>query len=131
MDSDDDGMPDNPVAHEDVINNTNNIFFVSYEDYDGYTYYKTTTGVTAVSSLTNTGIEFLTSTNKFYSAGVLQTTTGADGNYQATIGTTTYKSFIGRAFNTANKFYFQYRHSAPRDQRIDPSVSNIMELVVL
>ena len=131
MDSDDDGMPDNPIAHEDVINNTNSIFFVSYDDYDGYTYFKTTTGVTAVSSLTNVGVEFLTTTNKFYNAGVLQTTTGSDGAYQATIGTTIYKSFIGRAFNTANKFYFQYRHSAPRDQRIDPSVSNIMELVVL
>ncbi len=131
VDTDDDGMPDNPLAHEKLINNTNSIFFVSYDDYDGYTYYKTTTGVTAVSSLTNTGIEFLTTTNKFYNAGILQTTTGADGTYQTTIGTTTYKSYIGRAFNTANKFYFQYRHSAPRDQRIDPSVSNIMELIIL
>lgn len=133
MDTDNDGMPDNPVAHEDVINNTNNIFFVSYEDYDGYTYYKTTTGVSAVSSLTNSGLEYLTSDNFFYLNGT-KLTNGTANSYTTRYGvsgTTIYKSFIGRAFNTQNKFFFQYRHSAPRDQRIDPSVSNIMELIIL
>ena len=126
-------MPDNPIAHEDVINNTNNIFFISYEDYDGYTYYKTTTGVTAVSSLTNTGVEYLTSDNFFYLNGT-KLTNGVANSYTSRYGvsgTTIYKSFIGRGFNTQNKFFFQYRHSAPRDQRIDPSISNIIELQVL
>tara|TARA_Y100000590_G_scaffold356693_1_gene411055 strand:- start:17248 stop:20724 length:3477 start_codon:yes stop_codon:yes gene_type:complete len=133
MDTDNDGMPDNPIAHENVINNTNNIFFISYDDYDGYTYYKTTTGVSAVSSLTNSGLEYLTSDNFFYLNGT-KLTNGTASSYTTRYGvsgTTIYKSFIGRAFNTTNKFYFQYRHSAPRDQRIDPSVSNIMELIVL
>ena len=38
---------------------------------------------------------------------------------------------MGRAFTTAEKFYFHYKHSAPRSQRIDPSISNIIELVIL
>ena len=30
-----------------------------------------------------------------------------------------------------NPLFFQWKHTAPRDQRVDPSVSNIIELIVL
>ena len=132
-------MPDYPLAMDDLIYDTttskNYIFFESYVEFDGYTYYKLSTAVTPVSTLTNSGIEFLTSTKKFYNDGVLITTTGQQGEYTATIGSTIYRSNIGRAYKTtsglSDPLFFQWKHTAPRDQRIDPSISNIMELVVL
>ena len=138
-DADEDGMPDYPLAMDDLIYDTttskNYIFFESYVEFDGYTYYKLSTAVTPVSTLTNSGIEFLTSTKKFYNDGVLITTTGQQGEYTATIGSTIYRSNIGRAYKTtsglSDPLFFQWKHTAPRDQRIDPSISNIMELVVL
>ncbi len=139
FDADEDGMPDYPVAIDDLIYDTNTdknyIFFESYEEFDGYTYFKLSIAVTPVTTLTNSGIEFLTTTKKFYNAGTLLTTTGQQGEYVATIGTTTYKSNIGRSYQDqsglVNPLFFQWKHTAPRDQRVDPSVSNIIELIVL
>jgi len=138
-DADEDGMPDYPLSIDEVIydttDNKNYIFFESYQDFDGYTYYKLSSTVTAVSTLTNSGIEFLTTTKKFYNSGSLVTTTGQQGEYTATIGSTIYRSNIGRSYKTNNglsdPLFFQWKHTAPRDQRIDPSISNIIELILL
>ena len=138
-DADEDGMPDYPLAIDDLIYDTidtkNYIFFESYEEFDGYTYYKLSTAVTPVTVLTNSGIEFLTTTKKFYNNGTLVTTAGQQGEYTATIDTTIYRSNIGRSYKTtnglSNPMFFQWKHTAPRDQRVDPSISNIVELIVL
>lgn len=138
-DADEDGMPDYPLVIDDLIYdsvaNKNYIFFESYVEFDGYTYYKLSSAVTPVTTLTNSGIEFLTTTKKFYNAGTLVTTTGQQGEYTATIGSTIYRSNIGRSYitsnGTSNPIFFQWKHTAPRDQRVDPSVSNIVELIVL
>ena len=138
-DSDEDSMPDYPLAMDDLIYDTtsskNYIFFESYVEFDGYTYYKLSSVVTPVATLTNSGIEFLTTTKKFYNNGSLVTTTGQQGEYTATIGSTIYRSNIGRAYKTtsglSDPLFFQWKHTAPRDQRIDPSISNIIELIVL
>ena len=138
-DADEDSMPNYPLAIDDLIYDTasekNYIFFESYQEFDGYTYYKLSTAVTPVSTLTNSGIEFLTTTKKFYNSGTLVTTTGQQGEYTATIGTTIYRSNVGRSYTTtsglSNPLFFQWKHTAPRDQRIDPSISNIIELIVL
>jgi len=132
-------MPDYPIAIDDLIYETTTnktyIFFESYEEFDGYTYYKLSTAVTPVSTLTNSGIEFLTTTKKFYNNGVLVTTTGQQGEYTATIDNKIYRSNIGRSYRTtnglSNPLFFQWKHTAPRDQRVDPSISNIVELIVL
>ena len=139
FDSDEDGTPDYPLAIDDLIQDTsetkNYIFFESYQEFDNYTYYKLSTRVTPVASLTNSGIEFLTTTKKFYNNGTLVTTTGSENQYSAQIGTVIYRANIGRAYQTpagiSNPLFFQWKHTAPRDQRIDPSISNIIELIVL
>ena len=139
FDTDEDSMPDYPLAIDDLIYDSvtdkNYIFFESYEEFDGYTYYKLSTAVTSVSALTNSGIEFLTTTKKFYNNGTLLTTTGQQGEYVATIGSKTYRSNVGRSYITSsglsNPLFFQWKHTAPRDQRIDPSITNIIELIVL
>ena len=138
-DADEDGMPDYPLAMDDLIydtvNSKNYIFFESYIEFDGYTYYKLSTAVTPVTVLTNSGIEFLTTTKKFYNNGTLVTTTGQQGEYTATIDSKIYRSNIGRSYKTTgglnDPLFFQWKHTAPRDQRIDPSISNIVELIVL
>jgi len=138
-DADEDGMPDYPLAIDDLIYDTmsdkNYIFFESYQEFDGYTYYKLSTAVTPVAVLTNSGIEFLTTTKKFYNDGTLVTTTGQQGEYTATVGGTIYRSNVGRSYRNTNgiidPLFFQWKHTAPRDQRVDPSVSNIIELIVL
>ena len=119
----------------ELVSSKNYIFFESYVEFDGYTYYKLSSVVTPVATLTNSGIEFLTTTKKFYNNGSLVTTTGQQGEYTATIGSTIYRSNIGRAYKTtsglSDPLFFQWKHTAPRDQRIDPSISNIIELIVL
>jgi hypothetical protein len=138
-DADEDGMPDYPLAMDDLIydtvNSKNYIFFESYVEFDGYTYYKLSTAVTPVTVLTNSGIEFLTTTKKFYNNGTLVATTGQQGEYTATIDSKIYRSNTGRSYKTtsglSDPLFFQWKHTAPRDQRIDPSISNIVELIVL
>jgi len=138
-DSDEDGMPDLPLSIDQLVHDTSNgknyVFFESYTDFDNYVYYKLTTSVMQRSTLTGSGIEFLTTDNKFYKDGAVQTTTGSGGAYQTTISSITYKAFVGRSYYTpagvSDPMFFQWKHTAPRDQRIDPSISNIIELQVL
>ena len=154
IDSDNSGAPDNPVAHDDLISDSHYVFFESYVDYDGYTYYKLSTTVTQVNTLAQAaavnGLAFVmadaTATNNFFlyrgnGSGNVGTLTKLVNDVGSTTYTKrcgydttnkkTYKAYVGRAFSTAEKFYFHYKHSAPRSQRIDPSVSNIIELVIL
>ena len=138
-DNDEDGTPDYPLSIDDIIQDTvdakNYITFESYVEFDGYTYYRLSTTAKVVSALTNSGIEFLTTSKKFYNNGTLVTTTGSQGQYTATINSVIYRANIGRSYlnssGVTNPLFFQWKHTAPRDQRIDPSVSNIVELIVM
>ena len=133
IDSDDDGMPDNPVAHENIISDSHFVFFVNYTDADGYTYYKLTTGVTQRNALTGNGLEFLTTDQQFYKDNVkLHNGTASKFTKRYGVdGSAIYKAYRGRAYSTSEPFYFQYKHTAPRSQRVDPSVSNVVELTIL
>ena len=42
-DTDDDNVPDLPLSFENIIDNTEYVFFESYTDFDGYTYYRPVT----------------------------------------------------------------------------------------
>ena len=74
-DNDEDGTPDYPLSIDDIIQDTvdakNYITFESYVEFDGYTYYRLSTTAKVVSALTNSGIEFLTTSKKFYNNGNL------------------------------------------------------------
>ncbi len=132
-DSDSDGMPDNPIGHELLIDDSNHVFFNSYSDYNGYTYYKINKTVSQVSALTGSGLEFLTTDQQFYLNNT-KLTNGTANSYTkryGVSGSTIYKAYRGRTATTSEPFYFQYKHSAPRTQRVDPSVSNIIEMIIL
>ena len=133
LDSDNDGMPDNPLGHERLLDDSYYVFFNSYTDYDNYTYYKINHDVSVVSVLTGTGLEFLTTDEQFYFNNT-KLTNGTANSYTKRYGVngdTIYKAYIGRTANTNEPFYFQHKHSAPRSQRVDPSVSNIIEMIIL
>jgi len=154
IDSDNSGSPDNPIAHDDLISDNHYVFFENYIDYDGYTYYKLSSDVTQVTTKlaasSVNGLAFVTAdstaANNFFfyrgnGSGVENTAIKLVNDVNSSSYTRragynstnkkTYKAFVGRAFSDAEKFYFHYKHSAPRSQRIDPSVSNIIELVIL
>ena len=151
-DSDGDGSPDNPLAHDEVLDNTRYVFFASYQDYDGYTYYKANDVVkqttTAALASQVAGTWYITNdssssyNNYFWKSigdgivgNLTQLPNVSNGNtYTKNMGVdgnTTYKAYIGRKYTATDKLYFKYKHSAPRNQRIDPSVSNIIELIIL
>jgi len=70
---------------------------------------------------------------QFYIFNQLTTTTGE------IVQTTDYEAKIGRSFeldttsgnNVANPFYFKWKHYAPRSNRIDPSISNVIDTILL
>jgi hypothetical protein len=70
---------------------------------------------------------------KFYVFNQLTTTTGE------IVQTTDYDAKIGRSFeldvesgnNEENPLYFKWKHYAPRSNRVDPSISNIIDTVLL
>ena len=43
-DTDDDNVPDLPLSFENIINDADYVFFESYTDFDGYTYYRPVNG---------------------------------------------------------------------------------------
>ena len=151
-DSDGDGSPDNPLAHNEVLDDSRYVFFASYQDYDGYTYYKIDDVVkqttTAALASTEAGTWYITSDGTASYNNFLWKSTG-DGivgnltklpnvsngtTYTKNMGvdgTTVYKAYVGRKYTSTDKLYFKYKHSAPRNQRVDPSVSNIIELIIL
>lgn len=151
-DNDSDGNPDNPLAHTEVLDDSRYIFFESYQDYDGYTYYKlnstikqTTTSTLAASEagtwyITSDGTAsynnfFWKSTGDGIVGNLTKLPNVANGTtytkHMGVDGSKVYKAYIGRKYTADEKFYFKYKHSAPRNQRIDPSVSNIIELIIL
>ena len=146
------GVPDNPLAHDQLIDNDYYIFFESYQDFDGYTYYRTNETImqteTATQASSIAGIHYITSdgTPKYngylwrsYGDNIIGNltqlpNTNGGNEYTKDIGVDggiTYKAFIGRRYTEDEKLYFQHKHTAPRNQRIDPSVSNIIELIIL
>jgi hypothetical protein len=70
---------------------------------------------------------------KFYIFNQLTTTTGE------IVETTDYEARIGRSFeldtasgnNEENPLYFKWKHYAPRSNRIDPSISNVIDTILL
>ena len=115
------GIPDNPEAFYDVMTQTDGtyVFHKQYTDTNGYTYWQLFYNVTVVSneslvpSTVPVGYVYFTEdTNKFFVGSSDDVT-----NYSYNVGT--------------NNLSFLWKHLAPTDQRIDPSVSNIIDIFVL
>lgn len=111
--------PDDPEAFVDIMSilGNNYVYHKKYTDDNGYTYWELYFNIITVDTLPST----LNQNSVYYdtSTGTFTTTIANDSssNYQANIG-------------NAN-LSFQWRHLAPTDQRIDPSVSNIIDIFIL
>jgi hypothetical protein len=67
---------------------------------------------------------YATDENKFYSI-IANTAIGTTGN-SVSSELTKYIAYIGR-----QDLFYQYRHNSPNTRRVDPSISNIIDLYVL
>jgi hypothetical protein len=143
-DSDNDGVPDDPKLFEYIVNprvNSNDklIFFqsVTTADYTKYIELELMSPGTVV-SIYATRDDILNNANsysvdqlmyayddkKFYKI-IRNTAIGATGN-TVSGELTKYAAYVGR-----QNLYYQYRHNSPNTRRIDPSISNIIDLYVL
>ena len=179
-DTDDDNVPDLPLSFENIINDADYVFFESYTDFDGYTYYRPVNGDSTkkvvvvnednsaspgtISTTLNT-LNFVTATDgtdiiafnkydrRFYKfAGTVgsQATTilpqendSLDtGIYTQNNVDTFYRAYKGRGYVSystnikapdceTNTFFFNHKHFAPANQRVDPSVSNVIDMYIL
>jgi hypothetical protein len=140
-DSDNDGVPDDPQLFEQIVNpalnsNSKLIFFetVTGVGFNRYidsslvpsgqiiSEYATRNAILEDLDIYQIGQVFYTTTDKiFYS--VIQLNSMNKGLSPAL---TRYAAFVGR-----RDIYFQYRHNSPNTRRVDPSISNIIDVYVL
>lgn len=154
IDVDKDGVADYPLAFEDIVDMSEKIFFKSYNDFDNNVYDKVATDVVIINNDINNiigGVVYYCNDDitindihgnpvhylkdNFYKgipkvvnteqnrADIIQNGIDVDG--------TRYSWYTGRSYNNDEQFYFQWKHYAGIDDRIDPSISNIMDMSVL
>ena len=156
-DNDNDQIPDDPLSFDKFVNTTRYIFQETYTDFDGYTYYKLSRNVLQADNQTEenliitNGVDWagkyiyrsdLSVFKKIAAVSPYGTTTlsnDADGTlkFKAYIGRSKYITpVIDTVKETITKqdeedVFFQWKHYAPIDQRVDPSVTNLVDIFIL
>jgi hypothetical protein len=136
-DINDDGVPDNPdifysIVQPSINPTTKYVFFESTSAYGGFiTYLALSNDLVNINYVNEAAI--LPDINNYSDGQIFYGTT--DGNfYVLTVsgssrtlnGSTKYVARTGRS-----SLYFQYKHNAPANRRIDPSPSNLIDLYIL
>jgi hypothetical protein len=143
-DSDNDSVPDDPTLFEFIVNPTVNleakrVFFreETGTDYNKYmnlrlvprgdivSVYPTRQDILNNITLYDIGQLFYATTEQAFYSVIYNEQLGATANTLSN-ALTRYVSYIGR-----QNLYYQYRHNSPNTRRIDPSISNIIDLYVL
>ena len=134
LDSDADGIPDNPDQFTSVVDPTVNptikyVFFEKFTESSGAEQFQLTTKTVNVSYTTAASLP--SDTSIFADKEVIYLTTDKTFRvYNKTDSTllvsTDYKVYVGR--KTLN---FNYKHNSPSDRRINPGLSNIIDMYVL
>jgi hypothetical protein len=132
--SQDNGIPDNPESFTQIVAPGTITFWESYYDQYGYRYYEPALGVKIRRDLTvldqpihlQVGdVVYVQSTSLFYNVITLSSiTTSAD--LETITDPTQYILKPGRPL-----LNFQWKHYATTDQRIDPAISNLIDIYVL
>ncbi len=135
LDSDSDGIPDNPDQFTSVVAptvNPNNkiVFFEKFTEEDGGEQFRLTTKQININYDLETNLPSDPSTN-FVDGEVIYLTLDKKFKvYNAADSTlldsTDYIAYVGR-----KDLYFNYKHNSPSDRRINPGLSNIIDLYVL
>lgn len=153
-DSDDDGEQDFPLAFEDIVNLNEYIFFRTYMDIDSATYTRVDNSVLDLNDNTTRllpGIVYHCSSTITINDNFGDSVTYIEGNFykgDSEVGGivpnrasllvnatdndgVTYSAYIGRSFSSVDPFLFQWKHYAGGRERIDPSISNVIDTYVL
>ena len=140
------GVPDNPDLFEEIVdpaaNNNHNKYVFFEQKYNNNSFvqfapidanlisvaYGSQGAIVQSYNLYNDGqIFFAYDENVFYVLSVTTTISGGSiRTLTAYANGTRYKWLYGR-----NRLYFQYRHAAPANRRIDPAPNNIVDLYIL
>jgi hypothetical protein len=155
FDSDNDMVPDDPLSFDKFVNTNRYIFQETYTDFDGYIYYKLTTDVleainqTQENTILSNGVDYV-GKYIYRSDQSLFKKISTTSPYTATTlindadGTIKFKAYIGRSRHVTptitatsvvdhptEDVFFQWKHYAPIDQRVDPSATNLIDVFVL
>ena len=154
-DSDDDGVPDYPLAFEDIVNLNEIIVFKTYTDVDNVIYSRIDPSVKVLNDHATTimpgeiyyckdnvdirnnngdvisyqagnfyiGMDDPDSDIRLNQAELLVNNTDSEGHV--------YSAYTGRTFTPDDPFLFQWKHYAGGTDRIDPSISNVIDTYVL
>ena len=135
-DDDDDGVVDNPdifdiIVEPDTSPTTKFVFFESYISYDNISRYRPYASSNFVVSLNEADITLSSQTytdgQLFYFYDLAEDVVKKYSSTTNTLTTTT--DYIARRGRSA--ISFQYQHNAGQETRIDPSVSNIVDVYLL
>jgi hypothetical protein len=136
FDDDDDGVVDNPeifdiIVEPTVSESTKFVFFEKYTSYDNIERFRPYAATNFVVTENETDIDLNTAT---YTDGQLFYFYAADEDviksYSSTTNTlTTTTDYAARRGRSS--ISFQYKHHAGQETRIDPSVSNIVDVYLL
>ena len=136
-DINDDGVPDNPdifttVVQPAVNENTKYVFFVKTYGYNNFVTFEPVDNTTVDTEYSNK-TAILPVINE-YSLGQIFYATQEEAFYVIT-GTSSARTltlsndYIARVGRQS--LYFQYRHNAPGDRRLDPSPNNLIDMYIL
>jgi hypothetical protein len=137
-DINDDGVPDNPdifatIVQPSVNVTTKYVYFVKTYGYDNFVTYEPV-DQNLVNPDYATKFDILPVMND-YPEGQIFYTTGSQEFYVLTVATSGARSltqsFDYLARTGRQKLYFQYRHNAPGNRRLDPSPSNLIDMYIL
>jgi uncharacterized membrane protein YgcG len=136
-DSNDDGVPDNPDIFTTIVQPTVNtdakyVYFVKTYGYDNFVTYEPVDNA-LVDSGYPTKIAILPNINDYPDGQIFYATDSEEfyvltvsGNSRTLVLSNDYLSRIGR-----QSLYFQYKHNAPGNRRLDPSPNNLIDMYVL
>lgn len=129
IDTDFDLMGDNPQIFDDVVNpdGTNYIYFETYLDVENFNRMRVMADQTLVRRFAT--VSAIGSLN-LYSEGQIFYVSGTDQFFILTnsqlVATSNYKARIGRL-----NINFKYIHNVPNTRRIDPSVTNVVDIYIM
>jgi hypothetical protein len=138
VDSNNDGVPDNPDYFDDLVAPTANatqkyVFLQKTVDFDNLErYLPLAAGTVATSYVTANAIE---SVKAQYSSGQLFYAANENAFYQLTVDYTGVRTITQQtdliALTGRQGLYFQYKHNAPLSRRIDPGATNIIDVYLV
>ena len=129
LDADDDGTPDNPLLFDQVVSSTpDTLYWEKFTSDDGYERKKPITILPAFETTQSLLLPLLTVDGDLGFATDTLTFHKFDKEFGTTVDVSTSHEFN---LNGRRALFFQWKHFASRNNRIDPSITNLIDIFVL